>query len=112
MPKPLPANPSPQQLEKVQWDEHPPGAMAAGSASRETDQQNISLDICLGTTTMTVGEAGLLCKDQLVIMDQPAGDPVDIFREGTFLARGILVTIQGHFGVRITSLPNPATPPG
>ena len=112
MPEPLPSNTSPPQLEKVQWDEHPPGLTAAGSAPGETDQQTVSLDICLGTTTMTAGEAGLLCMDQLVIMDQQAGDPVDIFREGTFLARGILVTIQGQFGVRITSLPNPATPPG
>ena len=112
MPEPRPSNTSPPQLEKIQWDEHPPGLTADGSAPGETDQQTVSLDICLGTTTMTSGEAGLLCMDQLVSMDQQAGDQVDLFLDGTFLARGILVILQGQFGVRITSLHDPATSPG
>jgi flagellar motor switch protein FliN/FliY len=112
MPEPFPANTSAEQIEKIRRDDHPPGTEVAESGPEPIDPQTVSLDICLGTTTMTAGEAELFCMDHRVVMDQQAGDPVDLFLDGTFLARGILVILQGRFGVRITSLHDPATSPG
>jgi len=61
---------------------------------------------------MRPSEADQLCVDQLAIMDQQAGDPVQIFVAGKVLAEGILVILDGKFGVRITGLPDPANSPG
>ena len=112
MPESLPANRSPEQLKPIQSDPLDPGPAPSESGPGETNPQTISLDICLGTTRMKPAEADLLCVDQLAIMDQQAGDPVQIFAAGKVLAEGILVILDGKFGVRITGLPDPVNSPG
>jgi flagellar motor switch/type III secretory pathway protein FliN len=59
--------------------------------------------------TMDGEEAEQLCLDQLVTMNQPVDHPVRVFLDGKLCARGILVTLNGHFGIRITGLEEPAT---
>ncbi|MDP7204829.1 MAG: FliM/FliN family flagellar motor switch protein [Pirellulaceae bacterium] len=112
MPESLPANRSPEQLKKIQCDPLDPGTSPGKTGPGENSPQTISLDICLGTTRLKPEDADLLCVDQLAIMDQQAGGPVQVFAAGKPLAEGILVILNGKFGVRITGLPDPANSPG
>ena len=108
MPEPSPANRSRPQLEEISWDKLPAGVTPANETPAEAVAGSISLGVCLGTTTITGVEAGQLCIDQLVTMDQSAGDHVEILLDGELRARGILVTLNGNFGIRITGLEDPA----
>lgn len=112
MPESLPANRSSEQLKKIQCDRLDAGTSPGKSGPGENHPQTVSLDICLGTTRIRPADAELLCVDQLAIMDQQAGDPVQVFAAGKPLAEGILVILDGKFGVRITGLPDPANSPG
>jgi flagellar motor switch/type III secretory pathway protein FliN len=109
MPEPSPANRPHPQLGEISWDKLPAAVTAASETPVEPDAGSISLGVCLGTTTMTSGEAGQLCIDQLVTMDESAGDHVEILFDGELRARGILITLNGNFGIRITGLEDPAS---
>ena len=97
------------QLGEISWDKSPAEVPPENETPAEPVAGSISLSVCLGTTTMTGVEAGQLCIDQRVTMDQSAGDHVEILLDGELRARGILVTLNGNFGIRITGLEDPAS---
>ncbi len=108
MPEPSPAKRPRSQLGEISWDKLPAEVTPANETPAEPVAGSISLSVCLGTTTISGVEAGQLCIDQLVTMDQSAGDHVEILLDGELRARGILVTLNGNFGIRITGLEDPA----
>jgi flagellar motor switch protein FliN/FliY len=65
------------------------------------------LTACVGSVVMTVGELLAARKDQVLLLDSAVADPVDLLVEGRVIARGQLVAIDDHFGVRITELAQP-----
>lgn len=69
-----------------------------------------SLTVCVGSVQLTVGEL-LSARDQQVLrLDRSVDQPVDLLLEGHVVARGTLVAVDDHFGVRITELPSAAGP--
>ena len=63
-----------------------------------------TLTVCVGSAEITVGEL-LGARDQHVIrLDRTIEQPVDVLLEGQVVARGMLVAVDDHFGVRITEL--------
>jgi flagellar motor switch protein FliN/FliY len=68
-------------------------------------QVKATLSVCVGTAVMTVGELLQARKDQVIPLDSGIDEPVDLLLEGKVVARGQLVAIDDHFGVRITQLP-------
>ena len=110
MSEPAPANRPRPQLGEISWNELSTAVTPPIETPVDPDDGSISLRVCLGTTIMTGGKAEQLCLDQLVTMDQSVGDPVKVFLDGELCARGTLVTLNGHFGIRITDLEEPATP--
>jgi len=68
------------------------------------------LTVCLGAAELTVGELLKAREHQVVRLDRTIDQPVDIFLEGQLIARGILVAVDDHFGVKITELPQALVP--
>lgn len=63
------------------------------------------LTVCIGTATLTVGELMAAKEQQVLRLDSKVAQPVDLLLEGKVVARGQLVAVDEHFGVRITELP-------
>ncbi|BCL94200.1 flagellar motor switch protein FliN (plasmid) [Ralstonia solanacearum] len=63
------------------------------------------LTVCVGTATITVGELMAAKAQQVLRLDSKVAHPVDLLLEGNVVARGHLVAVDEHFGVRITELP-------
>ena|SRR5690348_14417020 len=68
------------------------------------------LTVCLGSAELTVGELLKAREHQVLRLDRTIDQPVDILLEGQIIARGVLVAVDDHFGVKITELPQSLTP--
>lgn len=70
---------------------------------------NIEMDVTaeLGRTRMTVRELLALTPGTVVELDRMAGSPIDLYVNGTLIARGEVVVIDEEFGVRISEIVNP-----
>ncbi len=64
----------------------------------------LQLSAELGRTRMTLAEILNLGKGSVVELDRPAGAPIDVFVEGTPIARGEIVAAGENFGIRVTEL--------
>lgn len=78
-----------------------------GNASHPLRQVKATLQVYLGSATLTVGELMSASKNQVLVLDRTVGQPVDLLLEGQVVARGQLVALDDHFAVRITELPLP-----
>jgi flagellar motor switch protein FliN len=68
-------------------------------------QVRATLTVCIGSVEMSIGDLLKARKEQVIRLDSGVNDPVDLLIEGKVVARGQLVAIDDHFGVRITQLP-------
>lgn len=76
----------------------PTQRLAALSGVRTT------VTVTAGTATTSVGEVLNLKEGQVLTMDTALNAPFDIVLNGTVIARGDLVAVGEHFGVRITQV--------
>lgn len=83
----------------------------AGAYSGLTMLRDVELDVSveLGRTEMTLAEVLALHVGSVVELDRPAGAPVDVRVNGTLLARGEVVVIDGEYAVRIAEVIDPDT---
>lgn len=58
----------------------------------------------LGRARMTLAQIMSLGKGAVVELDRPAGAAIDVFVEGTPIARGEIVAAGENFAVRVTEL--------
>ena len=58
----------------------------------------------LGRTRMSVREILALTLGSVIQLDRPAGAPVDLFVNGTLIARGEVVVIDEEFGIRVSEV--------
>jgi len=105
-----PANDRRQQVDGAPAEKH--GFLPEGSASHPLHQVKATLQVYLGSATLTVGELMSATKNQLLVLDRTVGEPVDLLLEGQVVARGQLVALDDRFAVRITELPLPLDLPG
>lgn len=68
----------------------------------------LQVTVELGRAKKTIKEILELTSGSIVELDKLAGEPVDIFVNGKFLAKGEVVVIDENFGVRITDIVSPA----
>jgi flagellar motor switch protein FliN/FliY len=83
--------------------------LAAAGADRLDLLSNVEMDVTaeLGRTRMTVRELLSLTPGIVVELDRMAGSPIDLFVNGTLIARGEVVVIDEEFGVRISEIVGP-----
>jgi flagellar motor switch protein FliN/FliY len=63
------------------------------------------LTVVVGETSLTIGELMALRAEQVLRLDSLLDAPLDVLLDGQVVARGQLVAVDEHFGVRITDLP-------
>jgi flagellar motor switch protein FliN/FliY len=78
----------------------------------------VNLDVILDvpvTLAMEVGRARIsirklmqLNQGSVVELDRAAGDPLDVFVNGTLVAHGEVVVVNEKFGIRLTDVISPA----
>ncbi|MEO7051175.1 MAG: flagellar motor switch protein FliN [Rhodanobacter sp.] len=95
--------------ERVQFD-----ALRTGTA----DGGDVNLDMILDvpvTLAMEVGRTRISIRNLLqlnqgsvVELDRAAGEPLDVFVNGTLVAHGEVVVINEKFGIRLTDVISPA----
>ena len=64
----------------------------------------LEISVEIGRTRRKVEDILTFSKGTLVVLDKMAGDQVDLFVNGLCMARGDVVVIDDHFGVRITEV--------
>ena len=86
------------------------GAAAASGplATRLEQITHVEMEVTveIGRTRMSVGSLLGLVPGQVVELDRPAGAPVDLYVNGTLLARGEIVVVDEDFGFRVTDIVN------
>lgn len=70
-------------------------------------QIRTTLQVCVGSTTLTVGELLAAQAQQVLVLDRSVEQAVDLVLEGQVVARGQLVAVGDRFAVKLTELPAP-----
>lgn len=64
----------------------------------------IVLNIEIGRTQIKIRDLLNLTKDSIIDLNKNAGEPVDIYANGKLISRGEIVTANGKYCVRLTSV--------
>lgn len=70
----------------------------------------VRLSVEVGSTTLTLNELLDLAEGSVVELNRQSHELLDINANGTLIARGEVVTVNGRFGIRIVDVV--ATDPG
>ena len=89
-----------------------PGAAGSFGAAVDTGPRSVGIladvqmgvTVELGRTRMSVREILELTLGSVIQLDRPAGAPVDLFVNGTLIARGEVVVIDEEFGIRVSEV--------
>ena len=80
---------------------------SAGGAELSLQQLSdvpIPVTVQLGRVRLSLGELCRLKTGSLLELDRESHEPADILVNGKTVAHGEIVTIENHYGVRITSV--------
>ena len=66
---------------------------------------SILLTIEVGRTQMKIRDLLTLTKGSVIELNKSAGDPVDIYANGKLISIGNIITANGKYCVRLTSMP-------
>ena len=85
-----------------------------GSAREEPGNVDMILDVpvsvnaILGSTTMRIAELLQLGPGSVVELERAAGEPLDVYVNGTLVAHGEVVVVNDKFGIRLTDIVTPS----
>jgi len=92
-------------------------AVAADSGETATGK-DVNLDVILDVSVSLSMEAGRtrvpirnllqLNQGSVVELDRAAGEPLDVYVNGTLIAHGEVVVVNDKFGIRLTDVISPA----
>jgi len=68
----------------------------------------VSLSLEVGRTRMPIRNLLQLNRGSVVELERGAGDPLDVYVNGTLVAHGEVVVINDRFGVRLTDVVSPS----
>lgn len=101
-------------LEKEQRDRAPAPAEAASAPLPGDVNLDVILDVPV-TLSMEVGRTRIpirnllqLNQGSVVELDRAAGEPLDVFVNGTLVAHGEVVVVNEKFGIRLTDVISPS----
>lgn len=95
----------------AEFEEFDDATRTSGGANEKLNflkdlQMNIYIE--LGRTNMMIKDILELERGYVIELDKMASEPVDVFVNNKKIAEGEVVVIDKHFGIRITSLVDPA----
>lgn len=82
---------------------NPTGPALLGN-TKLLDSVKVALSVTVGQAETTLGELMSLKEASILKLDRPVDCPVDLLVNGNVVARGQLVVVDEHFGVRITEI--------
>jgi flagellar motor switch protein FliN/FliY len=68
----------------------------------------VSLSMEVGHTRISIRNLMQLNQGSVVELDRKAGEPLDVFVNGTLVAHGEVVVVNEKFGIRLTDVISPA----
>jgi flagellar motor switch protein FliN/FliY len=68
----------------------------------------VTLSLELGQTRISIRNLLQLNQGSVVELDRAAGEPLDVFVNGTLVAHGEVVVVNDKFGIRLTDVVSPA----
>ncbi len=87
-------------------------------ADGATDAADLNLDVILdvpvalslevGRTRMPIRNLLQLNRGSVIELERGAGEPLDVYVNGTLIAHGEVVVINDRFGVRLTDVVSPS----
>lgn len=88
-------------------------AAAAASAAAEVNLDVIldvpvTLSLEVGRTRIPIRNLLQLTQGSVVELERAAGDPLDVYVNGTLVAHGEVVVVNDKFGIRLTDVISPA----
>lgn len=82
----------------------PPHSPLAAIRAGLFDDVEVALTVHLGQAVMTVAEICALRTDSVVRLDVRLNEPATVQLNGKPIARGEIVAVDDHFGLRITEV--------
>jgi flagellar motor switch protein FliN/FliY len=105
-------------FEKLVAESTPAAAAPAAPTPASSLGSDVNIDVILDvpvTLSMEVGRTRLpirnllqLNQGSVVELDRAAGEPLDVFVNGTLVAHGEVVVVNDKFGIRLTDVVSPA----
>lgn len=96
----------------------PPQSQSAAAMDSVVAEGDVNLEVILEvpvTLSLEVGRTRIpirnllqLNQGSVVELDRAAGDPLDVFVNGTLVAHGEVVIVNDKFGIRLTDVVSPA----
>lgn len=94
----------------------PPSTMSSAAADGQAGDVNldvilevpVTLSLEVGRTRIPIRNLLQLNQGSVVELDRAAGDPLDVFVNGTLVAHGEVVIVNDKFGIRLTDVVSPA----
>jgi flagellar motor switch protein FliN len=68
----------------------------------------VTLSMEVGRTRIPIRNLLQLNQGSVIELDRAAGEPLDVFVNGTLIAHGEVVVVNEKFGIRITDVVSPA----
>ena len=68
----------------------------------------VTLAMEVGRTQISIRNLLQLTQGSVVELDRAAGEPLDVFVNGTLVAHGEVVVVNEKFGIRLTDVISPA----
>jgi len=68
----------------------------------------VTLTLEVGRTRLPIRSLLQLAQGSVVELERSAGDPLDVFVNGTLIAHGEVVVVNEKFGIRLTDVISPA----
>lgn len=65
---------------------------------------SLRISVEVGSASIPLSEILSLAEGSVVELDRQANDVLDIFANGTLIAKGEVVTVDGRYGVRVTDV--------
>jgi flagellar motor switch protein FliN/FliY len=62
---------------------------------------SLRVSVEVGSTSISIGEISRLAEGGVIELDRQANDLLDILANGTLVAKGEIVTVDGRYGIRI-----------
>jgi flagellar motor switch protein FliN/FliY len=83
------------------------GAKGEGVGLSRLLSVSVRVTVEVGRARIPLGELVKLAPGSIVELDREAHEPADVLVNGKVVARGEIVTVGSHYGVRISSLVSP-----
>lgn len=64
--------------------------------------------VCVGRVRKTIQEVLSLGEGHVIDLERTAGEPVDLLVNGKLIARGEVVVVDEHYGLRISEIVSPS----